>query len=398
MRDGVRSSLFPELQNHALAAEAREMSVAFADFSYLRWVTGEEDPERAWEKYFTDTQPQVRKGLDQLLGSFHPEERDRAKELAGSVEVFCLPSNAVESRVFENPGEATGYLIGIALLPVQMAAEIAWGMNMIHPRYPETFPPEWDVGESRELLDFALTEYVKSLETPGQGPLPQSVLEAAHRPQWPRGQGPGDYKAAATTFAIAHELAHIQHGHLLPGPRAPENRLFPTNLASLLEISEETNEELAADAATFVTCYNLLISAWIHTTTPPEKGTGERFRYEREFRVNAMHSAHRATEACQAYHSALCILGMIAWRRGEGDKADRLLSAAVRSPFVQQYIQRERQERYAPALGPFMWTERDVEYRKAHDSWRIHFCESVMPETWSRMGLQTSIIHVRAPA
>ena len=367
------------------------MSMAFADFAFLRWVTGEEDPERAWEKYFTDTQIHVRKGLDQILGSFHPQEWNRAEELAQSVEVFCLPSDAVESRVFENPGEATGYLIGIALLPVQITAEIAWGMQTVHPRYPEAFPPDWDAGASRELLDFTVAEYVRSLETPSHGPLPQSAIrtmEMESPSQWPKGMGPSDYRAAATVFAIAHELAHIQHGHLLPGETAPDGRLFTAESASRVGISDETNEELAADAATFVTCYNLLMSSWLHTTTLPAKGTAERHAYEREFRVRALNSVHCATEACQAYHTALCILGLVAWRRGENEKADRLLSAAMRAPYVQLYIQREREGRYTRELGPFMWTERDVEQRKAHDSWRIHFCEGVLPEVWTGLGLR----------
>ncbi|WP_381790304.1 hypothetical protein [Streptomyces niveus] len=62
-----------------------------------------------------------------------------------------------------------------------MASEIAWGMNMLNPRYPEAFPPEWDAGQPRDFLDFALTELVKSLEAPGDGPFPQSGLETAHR-------------------------------------------------------------------------------------------------------------------------------------------------------------------------------------------------------------------------
>ncbi|WP_381790306.1 tetratricopeptide repeat protein [Streptomyces niveus] len=190
------------------------------------------------------------------------------------------------------------------------------------------------------------------------------------------------------TFAIAHELAHIQHGHLLPRERAPEDRLYPPDVASLLEISDEMNEELAADAATFVTCYNLILSTWMYTTTPPKKRSAERFEYEAEYQVRALHSAHRATEACQAYHSALCILGMIAWRRGEDDRAHRLLSAAIRSPLVQLYIQREREGRMTSELGPFLWTDRDVEHRKAHDTCLSHFTKDVMPETWSRMGLE----------
>ncbi|MDI3101893.1 tetratricopeptide repeat protein [Streptomyces sp. AN-3] len=365
--------------------------MAFADFAFLRWVTGEADPERAWEKYFTDTQIHARKGLDQILASFHPQEGERARELAGSVEVFCLPSGAVESRVFENPGGATGYLIGIALLPVQIAAEIAVGIQAIHPRYPETLPADWDAGEYRELLDFTIAEYVRSLETPNHGPLPQSVIRTMEQEtssHWPQGMGPSDYKAAAMVFAIAHELAHIQHGHLLPGETAPGGQLFTAKSAARLGISDEMNEELAADAATFVTCYNLLMSSWLLTTTPPARDTAERHAYTAEFRVRALNSVHRATEACQAFHTALCILGLVAWRRGENEKADRLLNAAKRAPYVQLYIQQERQGRYAQDLGPFMWTERDVEQRKAHDSWRIHFCEHVLPEVWSTLGLR----------
>lgn len=219
MRDPGQSILFTRYQNPALAAEAREMSLAFADFSYLRWATGEEDPERAWEMYFAHTQPQVRQDLDGLLKTFQLEDHDRAIELAGSVEAFILPSHAIESRVFVNPGEATGYLIGISPLLADLTAEIAWGMHQALPYYPEALPPGWEVGamHAQETLDLIISEFVRAAAGIGEAHMPNSALrivdEVGGAEQF--GQRPRDYRVAAMSFALAHEPhAHPARGRV----------------------------------------------------------------------------------------------------------------------------------------------------------------------------------------
>ncbi|MFI8993383.1 tetratricopeptide repeat protein [Streptomyces sp. NPDC053542] len=391
MRDPGRSFLFARYQNPVLAAEAREMSKTFADSSYLRRLTGEENPESAWEAYFAHSQPQVRGALDGLLATIPPEERERAVELAGSVEVFCLPSNAVESRVFVNPGEATGYLIGIAPLTVQLTADIAWGMNMVHPSATDAHPRNWDAEAGREALDEHIMRYVRALQAVGEAPLPVSLMAVALRdhPEWPHGQGPNDYRDAALTFVISHELAHIEHGDLLPAQRPKAQLLLPESTASLLGISAEANEELAADASAFMPCYNYVVGTWMLKNEPPSRSriSLKRREHKKEYQRVARQSARRAAEACEAYYSAVLVLGTFEWLRGDNDTANRLLTAGARAPFIQFYIQRDRQEVLAPQIGSFMWSARDVEYRKAHHSWRTHFTTQVMPEMWAGMGL-----------
>ncbi|MFE6767323.1 hypothetical protein [Streptomyces sp. NPDC057689] len=388
MHDAPREYLHTNFRNQALAAEAKELSLATADFDYLRWVTGDEDRWQAWNKYFNDTQPGVRMALDLLFDSFHPEERDRVGELVQSVEVFSLPSNALESRVWKDPGEAKGYVIGIARVPGQIAAEIAWGVSMIHPRIPGIFSSGWDAEAARGVLDSTIIEWLKSLTAPGEGDLPQSALmTAGHEfPERPAGLAPGDYEWASMIFAMAHEVAHIIFGHLSSRPSDPGGLLIPLEQASLVGVSKEQNEEMAADSWTFVTSYNALLNYLSRIAPVSHKDSRE--HANREFRFNALQSAHRATEACQAFHSAQHILGLVAWGCGDDAKAQRLLSAAQRAPLVQRYIQQERQERFVPGIGWFMWTDHDVEYRKVHDDWRTHFCEEVMSEAWERLGLR----------
>ncbi|MCX4792297.1 hypothetical protein OG369_41585 [Streptomyces sp. NBC_01221] len=354
MPDPGRSILFAQYQNPELAAEARKMSLAYTDFSYLRWLTGEEDPDRAWEMYFAHSQPQVRRALDGLLATIPPEERDRAIELAGSVEVFCLPSNAVESRVLKISGEATGYLVGIAPLTVQLSADIAWGMNMIHPYVTDI--PRSDAVVGQAELDLHISKYFRALQDVGEAPMPVSLMEIALRdhPVWPHGQGPNDCRDVAMMFVIAHELAHIRHGHLFPpGRRMTAQNLLPEDIASRLQVSDEVNEELAADASAFMPCYNYLVGTWLLKAERPTGGhlSLNRREHKKEYQRVARQSARRAAEACEAYYSTVGILGMFEWLRGDNDTANRLLTAAERLPFIQLYVQRDRQELLAPPGG-----------------------------------------------
>lgn len=382
--DPGRSILFREEQNPELAAEAREMSLAFADSSYLRWLSGEEDPHRAWEMYFDSTQRQVRLLLDGLLASFPPEERGRALELAGSVEAFCLPSDAVESRVFENPGSATGFLIGISPLMVQLNAEISWGMSTAHPYAPETLPPGWEAAtmHAQETLALTLSRYVRAVEGMGEAPVPMSmVVMAMERIPRADGRGPRDHWDAALAFALTHELAHIRNGDLLPAQNRQAAALILESLAPLLRISPEENEELAADASTITACFNYLLTMRglagksLVGVWRPRK----RRKQQEELTLTAWHSARRATEACEAYYTAVAILSDIAFRRGDDDAASRLDTTAMRLPHLQQYVQRMREDVLADAYGPFMWMDHDVMYRKALDSWRDYLVENFLP-------------------
>lgn len=225
MSDVGRSTLFARQQNPELAAEAREMSRAFADFSYLGWVTGKRDPERAWDGYFAHTQPQVRAVLDGILKSVPPEHRGAAERLAGSVEAFCLPSNAVESRVLENPGGSGGHLIGISPLVVQLSAEIAWNMSSAHPYIPDALPEGWQMATLHAQESFALTvhQYVRTLERFGDVPKPFGMLTAAVQVEGKSGR-PGGLPGSGTRdyYDVRDEQdrvpSRIQLGD--PGPDA----------------------------------------------------------------------------------------------------------------------------------------------------------------------------------
>ncbi|MFB7764257.1 tetratricopeptide repeat protein [Streptomyces xiamenensis] len=384
MRDPGQSILFTRYQNPALAAEAREMSLAFADFSYLRWVTGEEDPERAWEMYFAHTQPQVRNDLDGLLKTFHPEDHDRAIKLAGSVEAFVLPSRAIESRVFVNPGEATGYLIGISPLLADLTAEIAWGMHLVLPYTPEALPSGWEVAamHAQGTLDLTISAYVRTVAGIGEAPPFTGALGFADEVGGVGyfGQRPRDYRAAAVSFALAHELTHIQQGDVFLSEEEKE-RNAPAKGVIFPPVSDEEHSEVAADAATFTHCFNYLLLTWIWRQEPPadDRSSQERFMQDAKRRLAALGSAVLATEVCESYYAAILILAVIAESRGDNDSVDRCLTVAKRLPYVQSYIQRTRKEALAPSYGPFMWTDRDVEYRKAHHRWRVRFIEDVMP-------------------
>ncbi|MFJ9732711.1 GTP-binding protein [Streptomyces sp. NPDC101171] len=390
MHDLGRSSLFLEQQNHELAAEAREMSRAFADSSHLRWITGEKDPERAWEGYFAYTQPQVRAVLDELLATFPPEDRAVALQLAGAVEAFCLPSNAVESRVFESPGPSAGHLIGISPLVVQLTAEIAWGLHTGHPYPPETLSAgrQTAMMHAQESFALALLQFVRVLERPGEMPLPVTGLSTAIERTVPTQTAawadPRSFQDAAMVFALVHELTHIREGHLSSKEGQSEGRLLvDPRIAPLLGISDQENEELTADAMTFSMCFNCLLSTWVHTEES-RGGAGEsqtRRVGTPEWNFIAWQSAIRATEICEAYYSAILFLAHLAQRGGDEDTARRLQTTGMRLPLVQQAVQDVRQKMLVPAYGPFMWTERDVAYRKAHHSWRLHLLENLLPQT-----------------
>ncbi|MGV9356277.1 tetratricopeptide repeat protein [Streptomyces misionensis] len=384
MPDPGRSILFRDQQNLELAEEAREMSLAFADSAYLRWISGEEDAHRAWETYFDRTQRQVRTLLDGLLATFPPEDRDKALQLAGSVEAFCLPSDAVESRVFENPGSATGFLIGISPLAVQLSAEIAWGMNLAHPYLPEDLPDGWEAAtmHAQESLALVLSRYVRAAERLGEAPVPMSMVVMAMQKSTGPDGGPRDCYDAALAFALTHELAHIRNGDLLPTRHRQAAALIPEHMASALDISAEENEELTADAATFTACFNFLLT--VATLAPDNplrdaRSPRELLHRQAQFMITAWHSARRATEACEAYYTAVSILSDIAFRRGDDDASSRLLTTAMRLPYIQSYVQRVREQVLNKTYGPYMWTEYDVAYRKGYGSWRAFFVGNLLP-------------------
>ncbi|MGW2486664.1 tetratricopeptide repeat protein [Streptomyces sp. NPDC001606] len=408
MSDPGRSILFGEQQNPLLAAEAREMSMAFADFSFLRWITGEEDPDRAWEMYFDRTQRQVRGLLDGLLGTFPPEDHARALELARSVEAFVLPSMAVESRVFRNPGEAGGWLIGISPLVVQMSAEIAWGMNTAHPYMAEVLPKGWEEATMHafESLDLFISRYIRALEGNGEAPPPTSMLDiamevTAEDRERQHGRGPRDFYDAAVAFALTHELTHIQYGHLWPVDHAGPPVLLPQDTAAALGVTDEENEELIADAATFTACFNYFLGVWFMLNERPRalRHPVRAWRWQARMRLTAWHSARRATEACEAYYSTVAILADLTFRRGDDDTSRRLMTTAARLPLIQLYVQRMREEQLAAAYGPFMWADRDVSYRKAHHRWRIHIIDDVLPATSRHQRTDTPdwVLSLRTP-
>ncbi|MET7665844.1 GTP-binding protein [Streptomyces sp. NPDC005463] len=385
-----RSSLFARQQNRELAAEAREMSRAFADSSYLRWVTGENDPERAWEGYFAHTQPQARAVLDGVLATFPPEDRAAAIQLAGAVEAFCLPSKAVESRVFESPGPSAGHLIGISPLVVQLSAEIAWGLHMAHPYAPEALPAGWQTATMHAQESFALTvfQFVRALERPGEAPVPVTMLDTASEriepAESPASTNPRSFHDAAMIFALAHELTHVREGHLSSGEgQSAGPLLIDQRIAPLMGISDQENEELTADASTFTTCFNYLLTTWVWAEEFRKGAEQSRKRPTdtRQWNLMAWKSAIRATEICEAYYSAVLLLAHLTRRGGDEDTAHRLQTTGMRLPYVQQAVQHVRQKMLVPGYGPFMWTERDVAYRKAHHSWRLHLIENLLPQT-----------------
>ncbi|MFF2852387.1 GTP-binding protein [Streptomyces sp. NPDC058001] len=385
-----RSSLFARQQNHELAAEARKMSRAFADFSYLRWVTGDNDPERAWEGYFARTQPQVRAVLDGLLATFPPEDRGTAIQLAGAVEAFCLPSTAVESRVFESPGPSVGHLIGISPLVVQLSAEIAWGLHMAHPYAPEALPAGWQTATMHAQESFALTvfQFVRAVERPGEAPVPFSMLNTASEriepAESPASTNPRSFHDAAMIFALAHELTHVREGHLSSGEgQSTGPLLIDQRIAPLMGVSDQENEELTADASTFTTCFNYLLATW-DWAEEFRKGAGQSRKGHtdtRQWNLMAWKSAIRATEMCEAYYSAVLLLANLTERGGDEDTARRLQTTGMRLPYIQHAVQDVRQKMLVPGYGPFMWTERDVAYRKAQHSWRLHLMENLLPQT-----------------
>ncbi|MDO0938936.1 hypothetical protein QQY66_47180 [Streptomyces sp. DG2A-72] len=118
--------------------------------------------------------------------------------------------------VFVNPGEATGYLIGISPLLADLTAEIAWGTHLSLPYTPEQLPPGWEASamHAQEALDLTVSECVRAVAGIGEAHVPTGALRVADEVggEWPSGQSPRDYRAAAMAFAITHELTHIESG------------------------------------------------------------------------------------------------------------------------------------------------------------------------------------------
>ncbi len=366
MRDPGRSILFTRYQNPALAAEAREMSLAFADSSYLRWATGEEDPERAWEIYFARTQPQVRSDLDVLLKTFQMEDHDRAIELAGSVEAFVLPSHTIASRVFVNPGESTGYLIGISPLLADLTAEIAWGMHLALPYIPEALPPGWAVAtaHAQETLDLTISQYVRAVARADESPPPMGGLKFANEAEEHEefGQRPRDYFAAGMAFALAHELTHIQQGDVFLS--GEEKRNIPAKGIIFPPVSDEERSEIAADSATFTHCFNYLLVTWTWRNNSPtdDRSSHEYDKWDAKRRFAAVGSAVLATEVCESYYAAILILGAIAESRGDTETVNRCVTVAKRLPYVQSYVQRTQSP--SPLAHPLLGRRHASDFAK----------------------------------
>lgn len=122
--------------------------------------------------------------------------------------------------------------------------------------------------------------------------------------------------------------------------------LIDQRIAPLMGISDQENEELTADASTFTTCFNYLLTTW-HWAEDFRKGAGKsrkRPMDKRQRYLMAWKSAIRATEICDAYYSAVLLLANLTQRGGDENTARRLHTTGMRLPYVQQTVQNVRQE------------------------------------------------------
>lgn len=399
--------------------------------------------------------------LDRLLMASWVENDRTAREMASQVEGFLLPSFALESQVFENPGNSPGYIIGISPVAVSLTTDIAWHLSVAYRHVEDTY-----VAVDRNasaVLDVIVLAYLRLLSSgvrqgaakaPLIGGVPSAFLPLTagifDEQIWLDAVGEYDPKmlmplgristgrrrlqsflermndltnaaawihpvsqpravwSAALRFSLAHEMAHIQGGHLigLPEDDLPVGEGEPETTSVQYD-----KREVEADRATFTASLDATIAEAgesqrtpglfrLHTIAGANVASQRRIgkdlkegfeiaqlaampmKAREELRWDGHSGAiavHRATEAFESFYSAMLMLACLSAWNGEEHRAERLMRSAQRRFHMRTHVQAAREQVLSAKYGHKLWNQKDLDYRIIHDHFVTHVTEDLFP-------------------
>lgn len=284
------STMFADVQNRELAADAIRLMRVFTDPDFLRRADPGGDDPLYDPRWLVERNSLPRHFLDLLLlthamspaaaGPGATRDGDHegmttAAAIASKVEVFVASSAAVESGTLARPlpDGGIGFLIALPALASEVMANLAWALpTLLAPARVAGFSSgDHDLLGARRALDDSLASYLASRRprrSTAPLPTPRPVIPMA-MPDTATPNGSDDPSVvfkASSLFLIARELVPILFG----GSRAgvPGTRL-PLSTAGL---PKETRLEMWADQE----AYGLTISALV-------AGSGEHEPYIPDF-------------------------------------------------------------------------------------------------------------------
>ncbi|MET7289410.1 tetratricopeptide repeat protein [Streptomyces sp. NPDC005573] len=252
-----RSVVFRDVQNRELAEEAARLCRTLHQPMTVRQL-GAGDLQRGWQQV-EQLNLQLRIHLDGLLMSVPPEERQRARRLAASVEAICVADDAHQSRVFKNPGRTEGFVIAVSAIALGLAAEVAlqmpgaYAFNAFHQEMPRT--------RAGDALEETVLGYLRATAPGREEPVAvRSAFGAAERlpglspeiREWAEGQE-RDAWVSSISFALQHELCHIWENHFDGSTRIDD--------ALVRDLPPAMRREVQADcsAATSLVNYHVFV-------------------------------------------------------------------------------------------------------------------------------------------
>ncbi|WP_371619075.1 hypothetical protein [Streptomyces sp. NBC_00454] len=407
----ARSSLFRDDQNPALAREAAKRGRVFADREFVRRWIAPGSGLRGWESY-AQSNDMLRHILDGvLIARAAVEVSDNGttdwpvtRRRAGLVEAVFLPSLAMESRVFENPGEQAGHVIAVSPLVCELSANIAWALPLAY-----EYAGVGRVRENQELveaLDECVLSYLRS--TLHRDPtLTKSVIPHGVPCSSPYSDTVRQVWRSNVRFTLCHELSHIEMDHFggLGRSRVPN---------FLSHLPDEIRREAEADCAAFT--WNMNAAIWevnshrrgrlggLTAGDTGEDGQGDEGRDghvdEAEagdgnlgaqgptptprapadpFTGAAVKAILRATEASDCFYVTMEILTELARHLGDEAKARRLSQVTERKQLVRKYVYRLRTEELSETYGVHVWDLKDFTKWTVQDDFVAHIAEKVIP-------------------
>ncbi|MFI6607994.1 hypothetical protein [Streptomyces sp. NBC_01336] len=398
-----RSWLFHEQQDVGLAAEAVKLARVFADMKFVRAANPDSEWLRDWSRY-VDYNARTRHTLDGLLLAYaitpgpggEPHGFDRARTMAGQLEVFTLASPALECQVFEHPTQAggQGYIIAFSGFASDLMATVAWALPTICFAYQADEETPTDRRSLEEFvrkfapaqdalrdLDESLASHLRLSEA-GDARLqaPISILPAHDEGS----------RAACATFLLAHEFSHVTQGDFDTEAMRPD--VPPQNF--LADLPDEIRREVEADCAAFTLTMNALIvrdgedpripdfRALKKAQLPlrPSRFPRKRRRQEQaqEDARMLMNCVNHATEACLSFYAVTELLSAVARHRGDEAQALRFGKVSERRDAVRGYMQWIR-EGLEETWGVSMWHPEEAR-RWAHLDRHIdHLSRTLVP-------------------
>lgn len=387
-RGYARSILFQDDQNPALAKEAAKLGRVFGDQEFVqRWIAPGSGL-RGWESY-AEANDGLRHILDGvLIADATVELSDNGttdwpgtRRRAGLVEAVFLPSLAMESRAFANPGEQAGHVIAVAPLICELSANIAWALPLAYEYAGVARVRENQ--ECVEALDESVLSYLRS--TLHRDPtLTQPVIPFGVPPSSPYSDMVRQLWRSNVRFTLCHELSHIDMDHFGGAGRSR----VPDFLSHL---PDEIRWEVEADCAAFT--WNMNAAIWEVNSVrrgrdggqageDTGEGGGPAFASrapEDPFTDVAVKAILRAAEANDCFFVTMEILAALARHLGDEAKALRLSQVTERKRFVRRYVYRLRTEELSKAYGVHVWALKDFINWQVQDEFVAHVAEKVIP-------------------